>query len=264
MGQVFPFDQSDFLDAHTTIPELAAFEGGACLGFSQLWLQYQGRNPTLVHKKKFLQHVQVKQNQEKVVEWMESQNTILASITYDHKYKNVPIANTNTVQGRTNFKNAYADRSKELREWAVQKEVNLNLVDDIIRFENVIPYSRPYKTDTAIKKLIEDEEDLSLIYSPQEIARLDKYTRSVASLIQQDLFALKRKNLRGLLSVTYILDGHACGFITHANKISIFDPNFGEFEMNDKNELIRFIYDNIIENENPVVSWWTVGFKIRT
>lgn len=233
MQQLFAFDQGVFLGAPNTLPALAAHGEGACLGLSLLWVRHLHHNVAQTYRN----YLAVQANQRRVAEWMNTQEHILGVIEYAYKLNGAPISNIQLAEGRENNKQAYLRRKKELRMWASFRNIpRLTLVwEDTIRFANVIPHS--------------------------PAASPARWRRAATDLIAADLQVASRRMGKGLLATTETEGGHAMGFRTRVagTSIALFDPNFGEYELDDRTEISNFLFNHVI-TDATLEHWWIVGF----
>lgn len=247
MRTIFDFDQSELLDGTgafqgvTVDAELSKHQDGVCLGLSQLWM---------LQSLDFANEIKKKANQLKVAAWMDAQDDILAMIRYDYEYQYQggqavarppakPISNVALAEGRQNNKKAYAERRTNLEAWA--RGNALRLVDDVYRFGHVLPYSK--------------RDDLAA------------YRKSFGSSLAQDIGRMARNSSVGLLAFTGERGGHACAFRASPQRavpLALFDPNVGEVECVDSDEVSQFLNDNVVTGMDLDEHWWVVGFEPET
>lgn len=232
--QLFQYDQANTI-ANSAV--LAGFGDGVCLALSMKWcVRRKAKQNSLA----FNQSVMREDQKVEIANWMTSTQDRVIEDLMNHpghpnpllntgyKYKDEdgdPISTVDSVRGQINNMRAYANRLEKMSQWA--RSNGMVLLDDKVGFSNnLLP--------------------------PQWVSQLIDAA-----------FRLSTPPLLGIIALTGPDDGHALAYeLTQSGHISFFDPNFGEFRSNGKDDFLPWFLNHLIQNYPELDQhWWVVQFR---
>lgn len=88
-------------------------------------------------------------------------------------------------------------------------------------------------------------------------------THEWVSQLTDAAFRLSALPVLGIIALTGPDDGHALAYeLTDRGHISFFDPNFGEFRSNGKDDFLPWLLNHFIQNYPELNQhWWVVQFR---
>jgi hypothetical protein len=225
--KVFDYDQSNTINGSQA---LAPYGEGACLALSMKWCALRKRRTSSL---KYNDAVSTELQKQEIATWMNNvQDSVLQDLALNNGYKysdlqGDPISTVDNTKGKINNMRAYANRLEKMSQWAGTQ--GMSLLDDKVGFSNGVlaPAWTSQLTDAA--------------------------------------FRLSAPPVLGVIGLTGADDGHAFAYEYTRDgydRISFFDPNFGEYRGTSLVEFTHWLLQHVIGNYSDLDQhWWVVQFR---